>query len=171
MSESSHIPHWWNAYISLLRKTGQKKISATKAGVSWRQVQYRLDRYPDLKEEFDETLELAIDEAELEVYNRAMEGVDEPVIYRGKLQYRTDENGVIERDSNGNPIPLTTRKLCNDLLLAFLRAERPEKWGKKVARDDDSTDREAQLKKIEEIKSKIADRLRVEVGGKGTAVN
>jgi len=57
----------------------------------------------------------AADRLEQEAWRRAVEGVEEPVVSMGKLV----------RDEDGKPIAL--RKYSDTLMLALLRAHKPEK--------------------------------------------
>jgi len=91
---------------------------------------------------------VAVECLEPEVRHRAVEGVEEPVIYRGKLCYQKDldpETG--EMRTTGKL--LTTRRYSDTLLIFLLKAEKPDKYhrwlvllGHKIMRvSSDSTSR------------------------------
>jgi hypothetical protein len=77
---------------------------------------------PDYRREFEAAHETACDMLESECRRRAVEGVEEPVIYQGELQYKLDKNG---KRTN---IPLSIRRKSDVLLIFLLKAARPEKY-------------------------------------------
>ena len=95
---------------------GDVSAAATTAGVS----KARVDEIRKLDAEFSAEWETAqriwSDKLEEEARRRAVEGVREPLVSDGK----------IIRDDDGQPIVI--RRYSDELLLAFLRTHRPEKF-------------------------------------------
>lgn len=58
---------------------------------------------------WDEALEAGVDRLELEAWRRGVEGVDEPIVYKGVITG-------------------TVRRYSDELLILLLRAHRPEKY-------------------------------------------
>jgi hypothetical protein len=125
-TERGGTPIWWRALLEGTERTGQPKIIARKLGVNWSTVKYWKSK-EGFKEEFQEAMIYAVAMMELECRRRALDGVEEPVIYQGKLQYRNKADGELELDENGKPILTTIRKYSDRMLLEYLRAYHP-KW-------------------------------------------
>ncbi len=97
------------AFLSSLRRTGNVTAAARDAGVS-RSTYYRwIDIDPEYAGQVEAVSEELADELEQEARRRALEGVEEPVFRGG------------ERVG-------TIRKFSDSLLLAMLRAKRPEQF-------------------------------------------
>ena len=80
---------------------------------------------------FTQAKEVAIEHMEAEARRRAVAGVNEPVIYQGKLQgVWVDEEGqtVSAYTPGATQIPLTIKKYSDTLLIFMLKAARPEKY-------------------------------------------
>lgn len=81
--------------------------------------------------EFEEARAEAIDHLEAEARRRAVEGVNEPVIYKGELM-GIWLNSAGERVAEGAPgasfVPLTVKKHSDVLLIFLLKAADPEKY-------------------------------------------
>jgi AcrR family transcriptional regulator len=114
--------HWKIAFLDQLRLIPNVAHACDTAGMS-RQTAYH-EKKKDVV--FAEAWEVALDEAierlEYEMHRRAYEGVDHPVIYRGKIT--------------------NTYKAYSDTLAIFLaKAHRPEKYRERseVRREKDVT--------------------------------
>jgi hypothetical protein len=139
-------------FLERLRICGSATNAAAAAGVkritaySWR------ERSETFKAEWDDALEQYGDLLEEEAHRRGYEGVDEPVIYKGELAgIWVDKSGkqihpnLIELDEEGQVvagtgvpagarfIPLTVKKYSDRLLLAKLKAARPDKYRDRIA--------------------------------------
>lgn len=103
-------------FLAALADAGDVSAAATTAGVS----KVRVDEIRKLDAEFSAEWETAqriwADKLEQEARRRAVEGVREPLVSDGK----------IVRDDDGQPIVI--RRYSDELLLAFLRSHRPEKF-------------------------------------------
>ena len=75
----------------------------------------------------------AVDIAESAVVNRGVEGIEEPVFYKGEPIWKRDpETGSILTDDDFNPIPFTVNKTSDRLLEFYLAANR-KKYNAKQA--------------------------------------
>jgi len=73
--------------------------------------------------EWDNAIEEGVDRLEAEAHRRAFVGVNEPVIYQGKMSTVTDNAGT-ER-------PLTVKKYSDQLTVVLLKAHRKEKYSER----------------------------------------
>ena len=97
------------AFLDGLRETGTLSGAARQSHVS-RSTHYRwLARDPDYESAFAAATDEATDRLEEEARRRALDGVDEPIFYRG------ERIGV-------------TRRYSDALLILLLRAKRPEQF-------------------------------------------
>jgi hypothetical protein len=98
--------------VTNLLAAGSSITDAAKAvGRSRRTLHEWRDRDPKFAEAWADAIESGTDQLETEARRRAVEGVDEPMVSAGKLV-------------------CTVRKYSDTLLLALLRAHRPEKFGR-----------------------------------------
>ena len=113
-------------FLTVYAELGNVKAAAQAAKVARRSHYYWLEQ-PEYAVAFASVREVAVECLEAEVRHRAVEGVEEPVIYRGKLCYQKDldpETG--EMRTTGKL--LTTRRYSDTLLIFLLKAARPEKY-------------------------------------------
>lgn len=71
---------------------------------------------------YKEAAEEAADTIELELRTRAIQGLDEVVMYRGEPVWRRNADGQVQLDENFNPIPLTVSRKSDRLLEAHIKA-------------------------------------------------
>jgi hypothetical protein len=103
-------------FLELFAATGNVTRSAERIGATARGL-YLLRRRDDaFREAWEEAEEIAADRLEEEARRRAIEGVEEPVVSGGQLVL----------DAAGRPI--TVRRYSDPLLLALMKAHRPEKF-------------------------------------------
>ena len=116
------------AFIEALAELGSVRHAAEASGLE-RTFAYQLRAtHEAFAARWKDALADSADVLEQEARRRAMEGHAEPVIYQGKLCYRMDIDGEMEKDTNGNAIPLTMRKFSDTLLMCLLNANNPEKF-------------------------------------------
>ena len=103
-------------FLEALAARGNMTAAAHAAGVS-RACAY-LNRQNDdtFAKAWEEAEEIAADRLEAEAWRRGVEGVEEPVISLGKVVEGADGE------------PLMIRRYSDTVLLALLRAHRPEKY-------------------------------------------
>lgn len=79
----------------------------------------------------EDALARAVGLAEETLFERAVEGWEEPVFYRGeRVPLRDPETGAVLRDhETGEPRYHTTRQVDNSLLQVYLRAAEPDRYG------------------------------------------
>ena len=101
------------AFLARLRDTGTITAAAGRAGVNRRSHYRWLDQDPAYAAAFHDANEEAADQLEHEARRRALEGVEEPVFYRG------------ERVG-------TTRRYSDQLLILLLMAKRPDQFRDRI---------------------------------------
>jgi hypothetical protein len=150
---------WEKAFLKELARVGNVTAACGAADVGRATVYEHADRHPDFKEAWTEALEAAADLLELEARRRAHDGVDVPVLYRGKLCGTwVDAQGqpVAEGTPAASLVPLTIRKYSDALLMFLLRAYRPDKFrdqarrGSKLTEDELERAIEAELARLAE---------------------
>lgn len=105
---------WANRFIAVLRRTRTVTLSARAAGID-ACTAYRLrEESPAFRERWDEALAVIDDAAEACLAQRAMQGWLEPVYQGGKLVGHV-------------------RKWSEKLLLAYLKANRPDRFNRAAA--------------------------------------
>lgn len=102
---------WEPRLLEALRRTGSVRLAAREAGVAPDAVARQERRRPALRRAVAEAIAEAVDALEAEARRRAVEGVARPVYYAGQ------ECGEVRHYSDA-------------LLLALLRACRPERFGR-----------------------------------------
>lgn len=138
---------WVNPFLESLRACGVQAKAARAAGVAYGTVQHRRQADADFAAACEEALAEASDAALEELRRRAIEGVAEPIVHQGQIAFEVerDERGEPVRDAvqdaegkvighrtrlklddHGRPIPVTVRKPSDQLLLALVKATRPE---------------------------------------------
>lgn len=74
----------------------------------------------------DDAFQEAVDEAELELRRRGVDGVEEPVLHKGVPVWRRDPaTGELLLDDDFEPIPFTTTRHSDRLLEVYTRSHRP----------------------------------------------
>lgn len=104
-------------FLQALAEADDVAAATTAAGIERAKV-YQLRRTdPAFAAQWDRAKEAAADRLEQEARRRALEGRQEPLLSDGK----------IVRDDDGRPVAV--RRYSDDLLLALLKAHRPEMFG------------------------------------------
>jgi hypothetical protein len=106
------------AFLRALAETGNVTAAVEAAGTSRSRVYELRKADPPFALAWEEAEETAADALEAEARRRAVIGVLEPVVSAGK----------VVRDDDGQPIAI--RRYSDALLLALLRAHRPQRRGK-----------------------------------------
>lgn len=124
---------WIGPFLRALSEVGVVSDAAKAAGVTSARVKRLYADDADFRAAFDEAMDIAVDRAERELWRRAVEGVEHPVIYKGQVSWARDpETGELLRDADGLPVPVTTRAYSDQLLLSLLKARRREAYGDKT---------------------------------------
>lgn len=146
-------------FIEVLRRTANVAEACRVIGIS-RDLAYRWSRNETMEvtintgerllfsQAWESAIEDGVDGLEAVAFHRATHGIDEPVIHQGQLMYRRqpltkaeltrasehdlEVVGELERDENGDPIPLTVRKPSDRMLEILLKAHRPNKYRENV---------------------------------------
>ena len=116
-------------FVAGLAETGNVTTAVKMAGTS-RTRAYELRKTDQaFAAAWGEAEQAAADKLEAETWRRAVEGIEEPLVSGGKLV----------RDDNGQPVAI--RRYSDQLLIALLRAHRPEKFRERTAVEIDISDR------------------------------
>lgn len=119
-------------FLQALAEHGVISRAAEVAGVTDRTAYYWRKKDPAFIEYWDYALAKYADKLEEEAHRRAVAGVPEPVVYKGRLAYReepvTNPDGTLALGEDGQPImrqtatPLTVTKYSDALLVKLLEA-------------------------------------------------
>jgi len=115
------------AFLAAYGRIGAVKPAAKAAKIA-HMSHYKWLPNPEYKAAFTEAREDAIGYLEAEAHKRAVEGIEEPVIYQGALCFealRDPKTGRIKRDRKGQPLlsttPLTIPHKSDNLLMFLLK--------------------------------------------------
>ena len=142
--------HQVTLFLTHFREHGLEATAAEAAGVSVRKVRAHLEKDDDFAAAYEHAEELAMDRDEAEARRRAVEGVEEPVIYQGNVTYLYED--VVDEDGNvvyhpafpdtplrrpvlnpdGSHKILTVRKHSDSLLAQRLKGRRRKVYGDKT---------------------------------------
>lgn len=100
---------WVDYFLLSLSECGNVTQAAKDAGIARLTAYRHRDRDPRFADAWDDAIEEAVDRLEAEARRRAIEGVDEPVFYKGKPVGRV-------------------KKYSDTLMIFLLKAHRPEKF-------------------------------------------
>lgn len=131
--------------MASLAVLGNISAAARAAGVERKTAYAWRNGDEDFAAAWDDAIEQAADLIELEARRRAVEGVDEPVMYQGRFTYLYREakdaegNPVIDEltgaqkmepvlDEQGNHKVAAVRKYSDALMALLLKAHKPDKY-------------------------------------------
>lgn len=147
---------WISPFLEQLTATGNVSLSASSAGTTTSAVYALKRRDADFAAAWDQALEDAADTLEAEARRRAVQGVQEPVVYQGQLtpvwarhadgsvvmeDYEaTDKEGnvtehrrpVQQLDEHGRPVWLTVTKYSDSLLALLLKGRRKQVFAERT---------------------------------------
>lgn len=109
-------PDEQSTFLAHLRKTGNVTEAADRVGISASTAYHHRQTDPAFGREWQAAIEGCVDDAEAELLRRGMEGVEEPVFYKG------DVVGFVTRKSDSN-------------LQFFLKGRRRHVYGDKTQVD------------------------------------
>ena len=116
------------AFLRALADCGIVSVAASIAGIT-RARAYQVRRQdPGFASAWEEAEEQAADALEAEAWRRAVDGVPEPLVSAGR----------VVRDDDGQPLAI--RRYSDNLLLALLKARRPEKFKDRAVVEHDIAD-------------------------------
>ena len=107
---------WKPAFLEALADTGNAKMAAEAVGISRDTVYTARNRSPRFREAMDKARAKAQDVLEAEAFRRAVDGVTEPVYYKGKIA------GAV-------------RKYSDALLIFLLKAADPAKYRERYSHE------------------------------------
>ena len=115
-------------FLKALAETGIVSAAVEIAGSSRTRVYELRKRNPGFAAAWEEAEERAADALEAEAWRRAVVGVQEPLVSGGK----------VVRDDDGQPLAI--RRYSDTLMLALLKARRPEKFKDRAVVEHDIAD-------------------------------
>jgi len=116
------------AFLAAIRLCPNVTMAARAVGIP-RDLHYgRYRRDAAYRKAFDDAWELGIQSIEDAVVERMMEGVPEPIVYKGRICYERDEKGELMYDEEGKPIRLIMQRYSVERERLILRGLRPERY-------------------------------------------
>jgi hypothetical protein len=115
-------------FLTALADTGIVSVAVEIAGTSRTRVYELRKRDESFAAAWDEAEEHAADALEAEAWRRAVAGVPEPLVSSGR----------VVRDDDGQPLAI--RRYSDNLLLALLKARRPDKFKDRAVVEHDIAD-------------------------------
>ena len=123
---------WIPRALRELAKGSTVTEAATAAGISREAMYKRLESDADFRRAFEDAVEQGTDVLEAEATRRATDGVEEPVIFQGKLCYVGFDAEGKECDPESPKCVrkerLTIRKYSDGLMQTMLKGRRPGKF-------------------------------------------
>jgi hypothetical protein len=115
-----------DAFLVAYRQTGSVTRAAELVDVS-RSLHYEWLKNESYAQQFSEAQREVAQMLEDEVMRRAVDGIQEPVIYQGELCYQTTYNPRT-KETKRSTKPLTVTKYSNSLLTFLTKAFNPAKY-------------------------------------------
>jgi hypothetical protein len=118
---------WVRAFLEFLRNSGNVTQSARYAGVSRVYVYQAAARHPFLKKSIDAAIDESSDLILAEAHRRAIEGINEPVVFQGRIMGEWILDGqIVQQGTPGATfMPLTIKRYSDMILKAMLEARVP----------------------------------------------
>lgn len=139
---------WTQPFLDALRSLGKVSPAARAVGVATRAIAERRKADADFAAAVEEAIDECHDGLEVEMVRRARDGAQEPIIYKGQLQYLTepvldDDGNVVRdatgevvqrpvRDANGDFVPLTVAKKSDAMLALALKGYRKRTFAERT---------------------------------------
>jgi hypothetical protein len=115
-------------FLKALAETGIVSVAVEIAGTSRTRVYELRKRNPAFAKAWEEAEERAADALEAEAWRRAVVGVQEPLVSSGK----------VVRDDDGQPLAI--RRYSDALMIALLKARRPDRFKDRAVVEHDISD-------------------------------
>lgn len=151
--------NWRSRFLAELAATGNVTHSAKVAVVNKQTVYNHRMQDGDFAAAWADAIEESNDNLEAEARRRAVDGVDEPVVYQGELMgswVGPDGKPATKETDGARFIPLTVKKYSDVLLIFLLKANRPQKFRERIGIGGDP---ESPPVKVERSGTAITDRL------------
>lgn len=111
------------AFLRAYAATGVVGTACDRTGVPRSTVSHWRSEDDAFDEACDAAYRDAVDAAETELRNRAVHGVEEPVMYKGEPVWKRDPStGEVLLDDDFNPVPLTVTRRSDRLLEVYMKA-------------------------------------------------
>jgi hypothetical protein len=133
--KGSPSPQWRGRFLTALAACGNVSHAARAARVG-RDTAYQHRRQDaEFAAAWADAIEEANDNLEAEARRRAVDGVDEPVVYQGELMgswVGPDGKPATKETEGARFIPLTVKKFSDVLLIFLLKGNRPDKFRERI---------------------------------------
>ena len=116
-------------FLEALAETGVVSLAAAIAGTSRTRVYELRKKNAAFAKRWEDAEERAADALEAEAWRRAVAGVPEPLVSAGKMV----------RDDDGQPLAI--RRYSDTLMIALLKARRPNQFKDRAVIEHDISDR------------------------------
>ena len=116
------------AFLAAIRAFPSITRAAASAGVTRWAHYRRLEREPEYRAAFDTAYQVGINALEDEAIERAQAGVAKYVLYHGK-PIMVPANPLKPR---GKKVPLLDREYSDSLMLALLKAKKPDEYKERI---------------------------------------
>lgn len=112
-------------FLDFVASTGVISNSAGQAGLDRPSLYDYRHKFPPFKRAWERALRMSADTLEDEATRRAVQGVNEPIIYKGRQQYEINQDGTFVLDEEGSRIPLCVNRKSDLLIMFLLKGRRP----------------------------------------------
>jgi hypothetical protein len=126
---------WRSVFLTALAACGNVSLAARAACVNRDTAYEHRRRDFDFAARWADAIEEASDALEAEARRRAVDGVNEPVVYQGELMgvwVGTDGKPATKDAEGARFIPLTLKKYSDVLLIFLLKGNRPDKYRERI---------------------------------------
>ncbi len=122
------------AFLEEVREHGIKSVAARKLGISVSTVEDWLDNDEEFQVEMRRALTESAEKMRFKVWDHAMNGVPEPVVYQGAISERLNPRFKSAEETPDEPVtvPVTVRKYDHKLLLRELEARLPGTYKRRM---------------------------------------
>jgi hypothetical protein len=103
-------------FLKALTRTANVTVAAESCKISRTCLYEHREVDLDFAKAWDAAMNIAVDRLEFRAHQRAFDGTDKPLVYKGE----------ITRDANGDPV--TIKEYSDTLTIFLLKAHRPEKY-------------------------------------------
>lgn len=124
-------PAWIKTFLAALAIAANISEACDAAGIDRATFYKRRNSDPVFLAAARQAIGKARDSLEREVWRRAAEGVNEPVIHQGEMSgiWVDDQGNIVTKDTTGaRLIPLTVKKYSDTLAIFLLKAHKPKKF-------------------------------------------
>ena len=129
-------PEVLDSAFDLIQHGTTPTAACRELNISYWSFKTQVKKSPELQAALQEARACLIDDVEDRLIERALNGVERPVVQKGKRVYEIDPfTGDLLTDKNGNYIPVVERVFPDSVALSILKANKRDVYGDKVQHD------------------------------------